>query len=71
MMRGIMGQQNSCKTLIGVHEMHVYMYIGNYTNYVIIIYVDIYIRVTFWKGEALGYPPPPPLKLQRTNIILL
>ena len=22
MMRGVIGQQNSCKTLIGVHEMH-------------------------------------------------
>ena len=24
MMKGVMGQQNSCKTLIGVHEMHTY-----------------------------------------------
>ena len=25
MMRGVTGQQNSCKTLIGVHEMHSYV----------------------------------------------
>ena len=24
MMKGVIGQQNSCKTLIGVYEMHIY-----------------------------------------------
>ena len=37
MMKGVMGQQNSCKTLIGVHEMHIYIY----------IYIYIYIHTLF------------------------
>ena len=36
MMKGVMGQQNSCKTLIGVHEMHYLLMIQD--NYLTVIH---------------------------------
>ena len=32
MMKEVMGQQNSCKTLIGMHEMHTYNIIYIYND---------------------------------------